>query len=209
MSEEKEIRVNIEDGNETKASQSDETPIEPTSAEAEVAPPDLTEPELTEEEQLRQHLASAEEKLLLTLADFENYKKRQARRQEEFYRTANDGLLSRLLDVVDNFERAIAHAEENSADQGLLDGTRMILKQLHDILAQYNVIPIEALGQPFDPNLHEALMQVDSDKYEEGLVALEIAKGYKAGDRVLRHSKVGVSKGLAAPSQNSDKNENA
>ena len=78
----------------------------------------------------------------------------------------------------------------------------MIHKQLNDILGHYKVTAIEALGQPFDPNLHEALMQIESDEYDEGINAVEIAKGYKASDRVLRHSKVGVSKG--AVKENSD-----
>lgn len=213
MSDEKEIRIDITDGNEPAETEKSDRPkaavdAEPDKADKESAeskPEEVVADERSEEEKLRERLALAEEKLLLAQADFENFKKRQARRQEDFYRTANDGLLGRILDVIDNFERAIAHAGESrpeaeaNAANGLLDGTKMILKQLHDILGHYQVVPIEAIGQPFDPNLHEALMQVESAEYDEGLNSIEIARGYKAGDRVLRHSKVGVSKGAPKP----------
>lgn len=216
MSDDKEIRIDIEDGtqkNEKPASETDDT-IGPETSESPVKEKEQTESkveqeieeekseksEKTEEEQLREKLILSEEKLLLAMADFENYKKRQARRQEDFYRTANDSLLARLLDVVDNFERAITHAgegdSESNSEIGLLDGTRMILKQLQEVLTRYQVVPLEnAVGQSFDPNLHEALMQVESDEYDEGIISVEIARGYKVGDRILRHSKVGVSKG--------------
>ena len=213
MSDDKEIRIDIEDSDEKKKSDQPDTTSDPVSDNTpephdtvdeknEVEKEEKKEEieELSEEDKLRGQLATAEEKLLLTLADFENYKKRQARRQEEFYRTATDALLGRFLDVIDNFERALAHADETDSTDGLLDGAKMIHKQLNDILGHYQVTPIEALGQPFDPNLHEALMQIDSDEYDEGINAVEIAKGYKANDRVLRHSKVGVSKGAAKES---------
>lgn len=213
MSDDKEIRIDVEDGNDlnnsnkTDKSEQPETTVDPESDKTEEPnePDEKIEEvvEKSEEEKLREQLITSEEKLLFALADFENYKKRQTRRQEEFYRTANDGLLIKLLDVIDNFERAIAHADEagpdSDSDNGLFDGTKMILKQLHDILAHYQIVPIEAVGQPFDPNLHEALMQVDSDEHEEGINTIEIAKGYKAGSRVLRHTKVGVSKGTPKP----------
>jgi molecular chaperone GrpE len=170
-----------------------------TESEVEAAEETEADEELSEEEKLKQQLAQAEEKLLLTLADFENYRKRQARRQQEFYKTCNDNLLASLLDVVDNFERALAHADQAADNNGLAEGTKLILNQLRDILDRYEVRPIEAVGQPFDPAYHEAMMQVDSDEYDEGIIALEMAKGYRIADRVLRHSRVGVSKGPAQP----------
>lgn len=204
MSDDKEIRINVEDGNdlnnndETDKTEQPETTADPQSNDTPEPVEKIEEvEEKSEEEKLLEKLTISEEKLLLALADFENYKKRQTRRQEEFYRTANDGLIIKLLDVIDNFQRAIDHAGEpgSGSSDSLLDGTRMILKQLHDILSHYQIVPIEAVGQPFDPNLHEALMHVESDEYEEGINSVEIAKGYKAGNRILRHAKVGVSKG--------------
>jgi molecular chaperone GrpE len=181
------------------------TAAEQTGAKAETeSPPEEPAPEeeLSEEEKLKKQVAELEDKLLRTAAEFDNYKKRTARQLEEMIRSANDKILLELLEVADNFERALRHSNERAAQadvQALQKGMELIFNQLKALLDRYHITPIEALGQPFDPNLHEALMQVDSDEYPEGVVALEICKGYKQGDRVLRHSKVGVSKGKPAP----------
>ncbi len=172
--------------------------MEESDVEAEALPE--TEEPKSEEDKLRAKVAELEDRLLRTMADFDNFKKRSARQYEEIIASANDRLLTELLDIVDNFERALEHADNNrsnSAD-GLAEGTKLIYNQLRDLLARYNVTPIEAVGKTFDPNLHDAMMQVDSDEYEEGIVAVEISKGYLRGERVLRHSKVGVSRGPAA-----------
>ena len=126
------------------------------------------------------------------MADFDNYKKRQARLYDDLRRTANDGLLADVLDIVDNFERALEHANGQTDIDAFREGTQLIYNQMRDLMNRYKVEPIEALGKPFDPNLHEAMMKVPTDEYDEGIVAMEINRGYKHGDRVLRHSKVGV-----------------
>ncbi len=191
---EEEINVSIGDGDQAETTET--AAAAKTDEQAEVTP-EKPVVEISLEDDLKNRLATAEEKLLLQMADFENFKKRQARRQEDFYRTANDSLLNKLLEVIDNFERAIDHAKEKLNETDLLDGTKMIHKQLLDILDRYQVKQIEAVGKTFDPNLHEALMQVDSDTAAEGVITMEISKGYMAGDRVLRHTKVGVSRGPA------------
>jgi len=154
---------------------------------------------VTEEERLKDRINELEDRLLRNAAEFDNYKKRQARLYEDMVRTANDRVLSDLLEIVDNLERAVEHAaaDNNDANDGLRRGAELILTQMKDLLTRYEVTPIEALGKPFDPNLHEALMQVQSDEYDEGIVAMEINKGYKRGDRVIRHARVGVSTGPA------------
>ncbi len=162
---------------------------------------------LTEEERLAARVAELEDKLLRTAADFDNYKKRMARNYEEMMRSATDSILHEFLDIVDNFERALQHATEDSGDGAFRQGARLILNQMKELLRKHNVEPIEAVGQPFNPDLHEALMQVDSDEYEEGVVAVEINKGYRQGNRVLRHAKVGVSKGKS-DRDNSDQDDN-
>jgi len=172
------------------------TATEPTAVEP------TPEEEPSEEEKLKKRVAELEDKLLRTAAEFDNYKKRMARQLEEMIRSANDKILLELLEVADNFERALRHSNEQAAQadvQALQKGMELIFNQLKALLNRYHITPIDALGQPFDPTLHEALMQVDSDEYPEGVVALEISKGYKQGDRVLRHSKVGVSKGKPTP----------
>lgn len=165
---------------------------EPSEAEGE------PEQEPCEEEKLKQRIDELEDKLLRVAAEFDNYKKRIARQFEEMIRSANDKILVELLDVVDNFERALQHSNDdtdNTDFEALRKGTELIFNQMTSLLGKYDITPIEAVGQPFDPNLHEALMQVESDEYPEGVVAMEMSRGYKQGNRVLRHSKVGVSKG--------------
>ena len=142
-----------------------------------------------------ERIALLEDKLLRTVAEFDNYKKRTAMQFDQMAKAATEKLLLDIVEVVDNFERALAHAGEATDVDALRTGTELIYNQMRGILDRHNVTVIEALGKPFDPSLHEALMQVDSDEYDEGIVAMEMTRGYKIADRVLRHSKVGVAKG--------------
>lgn len=151
--------------------------------------------ELSEEDRLRARVEELDERLLRTLADFENFRKRAAQRQGDLIQSANDRLIGELLEVLDNFERALNHAEEDNSENAVQQGMEMIHGQIKEILERYRVQPIDALGRPFDPAYHEALMEVKSDEYDAGTVAIEMTRGYMIGDRVLRHSKVGVSKG--------------
>ncbi len=151
--------------------------------------------EVSEEDRLQARVAELEDRLLRAAADFDNFKKRIARQVEDSIRTANDKLLVELLEVVDSLERALQHSHENTDLDGFRTGTKLILDQILNMLEKYDVKPIEAMGRPFDPNLHEALMQVESEDHPDGVVALEIARGYRQGNRVLRHAKVGVSQG--------------
>lgn len=154
-------------------------------------------PELSEDEKLRRQVEELEDKLLRSAAEFDNYKKRTARRIEDIIAAANDGLILSLLQIADSFERAFEHSGENSGENNdaLLKGTELIYNQLSDILHKHEVTSIEAVGQSFDPNLHEALMRVASEEHDEGIVTIEMNKGYRKGGRVIRHSKVGVSSG--------------
>jgi molecular chaperone GrpE len=151
-----------------------------------------------------------EDQKLRALADLDNYRKRMARQYEDVIRTANDKLLGQILEVVDNFERALAHAAEERESNGellaaLREGTELIYNQMTDFLARHEVKPIESIGRPFDPNYHEAMMQMPSDEYDEGIVVTEISKGYMVGDRVLRHARVAVSRG---PVEDQEQEEN-
>jgi len=149
----------------------------------------------TEAESPTQRIAELEDKLLRAAADFDNYKKRTARQFEEIAKAANDKLVGEFLEIIDNFERAREHANGEVALETLLKGNEMIHGQMVALLARYNIEPIEALGKPFDPNLHEALFQIESEEHAEGIVAQEVSRGYRQGSRVLRHSRVAVSKG--------------
>ncbi len=194
MTRKKDIEVEITDSEEQQA--------EPKPAEdidAEITAADEAAEAASEEDRLKARAAELEDRLLRAAADFDNYKKRQARLYEEMVRTANDRLLGDLLEIVDNLERAVEHAAA-SGDNGndaVRKGAELILSQMKDLLARYDVTPIESLGKPFDPNLHDALMQIQSDEYDDGIVALEVSRGYKRGDRVIRHARVGVSTGPA------------
>jgi len=134
----------------------------------------------------------ARDQLLRTRAEFVNFQKR-SKQQAESERLYAVGNLGRdLLDVLDNLERATEAIRGTSAE-GVASGLDMVHKQFLAALAKYGVEPIEALGQPFDPNFHEALMQQPSAEAPEGTVVAELGKGYKIHDRVLRPSKVAVS----------------
>jgi molecular chaperone GrpE len=156
---------------------------------------------------LEAKVAELEDLRLRALADLENYRKRMARQFDEVVRSANDRLLGELLDVADNFDRAIAHTnDQNEVDAARLTalkkGTELIYGQLRGLLERYEVKPFESLGHPFDPRYHEALAHIDSPEYDEGMVAAEINRGYMIGERVLRHARVAVSKGTSEKIEN-------
>jgi molecular chaperone GrpE len=130
-------------------------------------------------------------------AEFENYRRRRDREFEEMVRAANGGLISRLLPVLENFERALNHGEPGDASDAYRKGVEMIVSQFKEALRREGLEPIEAVGRAFDPNLHEALLQAHSGAYEAGVVCEEIERGYRLGERVIRHAKVVVS--LGAP----------
>ena len=135
-------------------------------------------------------------------AEFDNYKKRTLRERETLIRSANESLIRDLLPVVDSVDRANAHADGDTDSEAFKEGIRMIMEEMPKILESRGLKEIEAAGLPFDPNLHEALMQVESD-HEAGTVAGVIERGYCLADRVLRHAKVVVSAGSADVSQGS------
>jgi molecular chaperone GrpE len=145
-------------------------------------------PELTAEEEL----AEQNDRFLRLAAEFDNYRKRTAREWQDRVRSANAELLHDLLEIVDNFERALAVEHEESA---YADGVRMILQQLQAQLEKWGVQVIPALGETFDPARHDALLHVASPDYDEGQVCQEIRRGYMLHDRVLRAAQVAVSKG--------------
>lgn len=132
-------------------------------------------------------------------ADFNNYRKRVAREMGELRKRAAEDLIRDLLPVGDNLVRALEHAEDRGGS--LAQGVEMVLRQFQEVLAGRGVAPIPAVGAPFDPNLHDALSQQPSDEYPDGTVLQEWERGYRLGDSVLRHAKVVVSSGPAAPAE--------
>ncbi len=154
---------------------------------------------------LDEKLKEAEDKYLRLAAEFDNFRKRTARQFEDMSQAGRVHVIAQLLTVLDNFQRALDASANSSSHDSLREGTELVYKNLYDVLTKEGLEPIEAVGKPFDPNLHDALMQLESDEHPEGIVVQEIVKGYKLNDRVLRHSKVAVSKG---PGGKSDASEN-
>ena len=161
------------------------------------------------------------EQLIRMQADFENFKKREDKKKKEFMEYANKDLICRLLSVVDNLERAASYAKnEESHSESIREGVKGILKEFRKILEQEGVRPIKAVGEKFDPYCHEAIMQVESEKFPEDTITEEITKGYYLKSQVIRPSVVKVCKGQAEDnkkceddnmeesSNNNKKNEN-
>jgi len=128
-------------------------------------------------------------------ADFENYKKRCAREKEEAIKYANKSLLEKLISIVDHFELGLEAARDESEKSPIYSGMSLVLKQLKDFLAENGLQPIEAVGQKFDPNLHEAIGHESSAEVPEGTVIRQTRRGYRFKDRLLRPSAVVVSSG--------------
>jgi len=165
-----------------------------------------TEPEVATEtpapvesvEALRAKIESLEDSLLRAKADYKNFQRRSAMQCAETARYANAELIRSLLGVIDDFERSLASAQSCDNLQAVMDGVRLVHENFMKVLEAQGLEGIEALGRPFDPNIHQALMQQPSADAPPGTVLEEIAKGYRLGDRVLRPAKVIVSQ---APEQ--------
>jgi molecular chaperone GrpE len=132
---------------------------------------------------------------LRSQADFENYKKRCAREKEEAIKYANSSLLERLVAIVDNFELGLSAARGQSESSPVYSGMSLVLKQLNDFLVENGLQPIDAVGQKFDPNLHEAIAHEPSAEVPEGTVLRQTRRGYRLKDRLLRPAAVVVSAG--------------
>ena len=143
---------------------------------------------------LKEKLDELNDRLIRQVAEFDNFRKRTDKEKAQMFEQGQSNVLEKLLPIVDNFERGLAAVPEEEKDGALADGMNKIYKQLVKQLEDLGVTPIEAVGKEFDPNLHNAVMQVESEEYESGVVAQELQKGYKFHDTVLRHSMVGVNK---------------
>ncbi len=146
----------------------------------------------TAEEKLQEALGKVEEYLTMAQrvqADFDNYRKRTKATRTEAFEDGAREMVKQLLPVVDNLERAIA---QESADEGLLSGVKLVYRQLMEVLEKRGVSEINRAGEKFDPNLENAVMQGDSSEGEPGTVCSVLQKGYKMGDFVLRHAMVKV-----------------
>ena len=193
VNEEKEIdRENPEEqneGEEIEVDYKDRAGKDDHQAESE----ETVETEESKIEALEKELEEQKDKLLRLAAEFDNYKKRTAREYANLIESANLDLIRSLLDILDNFRRALASAKDADAE-AIFKGMEMIYNQFDSLLKERGLEEIEAEGQPFDPELHEAVMTTPTDELPEDYVASEMQKGYRIKGRVVRHSKVAVAK---------------
>lgn len=218
MSEKKKIKINVEpeetsendDTNTEKSAPVDALQGKPWSEIDDSKPADAGDQlkELqTRLEAKEQEAKETYDRLLRVSADFENYKKRSAREMEEFRKYANQTLLKEMLTVVDNLELAINSSNHRKkTDKNMIEGLNLTLHEILRVFERFNVKPIEARGQKFDPAFHEAVMQEETDDFPENTVVSEFQKGYLIQDRLLRPAMVVV----AAPktTRADDKSDN-
>ena len=143
-------------------------------------------------EAMQAKIDELEDRVKRQMAEFENFRKRTEKEKTMMFETGAKSVVEKILPVVDNFERGLATIPEEDADSAFASGMKMIYKQMMDELDKLGVKPIEAVGQEFDPNFHNAVMQVESEEYESGIVAQELLKGYMYHETVVRHSMVAV-----------------
>ena len=151
---------------------------------------DETQPDPLEE--LRRERDAVQDRLLRTAAEFDNYRKRMDRERRDLAEYTAREVMTELLPIIDNLERALQAAEQ---DDPLRKGVELIHKQMLEMLRKRGVTPIEALGADFDPNFHQAVIHEESAQHREGEVMEELQRGYVVGDRLLRPAMVKVAKG--------------
>lgn len=154
-----------------------------------------------------QRIAELEGQFKRLAADFENYRRRQAQEREELVKFASSRVFENLLPVVDNLERALASSKKATEVQQVLTGVELIQRQMMDFLAKSGVVPMEAQGTSFDPNLHEAIAQLETSEAPDQTVLAEIQKGYYLNGKVLRHAMVQVASNPSAALNTEPKTE--
>lgn len=145
-----------------------------------------------EKEKLKEQVAELNDKVVRQMAEFENFRKRTEKEKDAMFETGAKSVLEKLLPVVDNFERGIAVLSEEESATPFAEGIQKVYRQLMDELTKLEVKPIEAVGQEFDPNLHNAVMHVDDESLGDNVVVEELQKGYTYRESVIRHSMVKV-----------------
>lgn len=144
-------------------------------------------------EQLRKEADENHQRYLRTQADFDNFRRRARQEKEDLAKYASQKLVESLVPIVDNFDRAIQASKDTQDFDGLVKGIDMVFRQFEGVLQTEGVKQIESVGLPFNPEFHQAVLQVESDEYEEGIVVEELQKGYMLNDRVIRPAMVKVS----------------
>ncbi len=145
-------------------------------------------------EALKEKNEELEDRVKRQMAEFENFRKRTEKEKSVMFEMGAKSVIEKLLPVVDNFERGLAGVSDEAKSNPVYEGMNLIYKQLTDELDKLGVKPIEALGTEFNPEFHNAVMQEESEEFEEGIICKELQKGYTYRDSVVRHSMVAVAK---------------
>jgi molecular chaperone GrpE len=151
---------------------------------------------------LRKQLEEEKDRCLRLNAEFENQRKRLQKEKEEFVKYANEKLIIEFIDIMESLERGLENAKGSNSKDKLIHGMELIYKQLKNVIEKNGLAPIKALGEKFDPYKHEAMMQTPSDDDEEGTILEEFARGYMLNNKVIRYSKVRVSKNKDTDNEN-------
>lgn len=146
------------------------------------------------QEKLKEQIEELEDRVKRQMAEFDNFRKRTEKEKSTMFEIGAKSVIDKILPVVDNFERGLLTVPELGQEASFAEGMSMIYKQMMTALEELGVKPIEAVGAEFDPDYHNAVMQVDSEEYEAGTIAQELQKGYMYRDCVVRHSMVAVAK---------------
>ncbi len=140
----------------------------------------------------KEKIEELEDRVKRQMAEFENFRKRTDREKTQMFETGAKSVIEKILPVVDNFERGLQTPVPEGGNDSFMEGMNMVYKQLMTELENIGVKPIEAIGTEFNPDFHNAVMQVESEEFESGIVAQELQKGYLYHDTVVRHSMVAV-----------------
>jgi len=186
----------MSDVNDSAPPPDDQGDTEPPTPRTGTAAAEAESPALSPLEAAQAEAAKLKDQLYRVAADFDNYKKRSRREVADGAKLAREDLLRELLPVFDNLERATAHATSTTDAKALADGIGMVIRQFVDTLGKIGIERIQALGQPFDPAVHEAVQHLETSEHQPGSVAQELQAGYRTADRVLRPAMVVVAKSL-------------
>lgn len=173
----------------------EETSGEPSAGEEEkTAKSDRKEKKKKDKKQdaLKEKVEELEDRVKRQMAEFDNFRKRTEKEKAAMFETGAKSVIEKILPVVDNFERGLASVPEEEKDGAIAQGMQMVYKQLMTELENLDVKPIPAVGEEFNPEFHNAVMQTESEEFESGMIAQELQKGYTYRDSVVRHSMVAV-----------------
>jgi len=186
--------MSMDDKDKSQDTNQSEQSEEPESKEGQVQDQQDVEVLKKDLEKAREEVAQLHDKWLRAVADLDNYKKRVQKERNDFFLYGNETFARELLPVLDNLERAIEHARESGIDHIILEGMDLTHRQFLSVMEKSGVVPISSLGKEFDPGIHEAILEEESEDHPPRTIIKEVEKGYMLRNRLLRPSKVVLAK---------------